>query len=161
MTERIWRSTRRRPIEDRLTEKIDRRGPDDCWPWRAAAANDMGHGQISYQRRPVKAHRVAFMLAYGYLPPVVRHKCDNPPCCNPAHLFAGTNAENTADRDAKGRQIAGERHPSARLTADNVREMRRLHSAGVGYKRLAATFGVSVQVAKRAAIGQSWRSVTD
>ena len=110
MTERMWQSTRRRPIENRLTEKIDRRGPDDCWPWRAAAANDMGHGQIKYQGRPAAAHRIVFLLAYGHLPPVVRHKCDNPPCCNPAHLEGGTASDNHRDMVERGRIPRGDQH---------------------------------------------------
>ncbi len=97
MTNRLWTSTKQRPIAERLAEKIDHKGPDDCWPWLASTRTTMGHGQIKFQGRPVNAHRVAFMLAYGYLPPVVRHKCDNPPCCNPAHLEPGTIADNPAE----------------------------------------------------------------
>lgn len=110
MTERKWRSTKQRPLVDRFNEKIDQRSPDECWPWKASVANRMGHGQIKYNGRPVHAHRIAFLIANGYLPPVVRHKCDNPPCCNPAHLEPGTITDNHRDMVERGRIPRGESH---------------------------------------------------
>lgn len=118
MTNRLWTSTKQRPIAERLAEKIDHKGPDDCWPWLASTGTTMGHGQIKFQGRPVNAHRVAFMLAYGYLPPVVRHKCDNPPCCNPAHLEPGTIADNHRDMVERGRIPRGDDHWRRRNPAE-------------------------------------------
>lgn len=81
------------------------RGPDDCWPWTGARAGKMRYGCLWWADRVRVAHRVAWELTYGPIPPGVQvcHSCDNPPCCNPAHLFLGDNQENVADREAKGR----------------------------------------------------------
>jgi hypothetical protein len=90
----------------RFWAKVDKRGPDECWPW-IGAKNPFGYGKISNGKRGVqaKAHRVAYEIAVG-LPPgdlVVRHKCDNPPCVNPSHLEAGTQADNVHDMVSRGR----------------------------------------------------------
>lgn len=89
-------------VQGRLWSKVDRRGPDDCWPWLAGCCTD-GYGIIWVVGRSQSSHRAIFLLVNGWLPPVVMHSCDNPPCCNPSHLIAGTKALNNADKMAKGR----------------------------------------------------------
>jgi ribosome-binding protein aMBF1 (putative translation factor) len=100
----------------------------------------------------VKSNRMAWRLANGAEIPVgmsVCHHCDNPPCCNPAHLFLGSHRENMADRDAKGRQACnpgrrGETSPAAKLTEADVLAIRRRYAGGgISQAALASEYGVA------------------
>jgi hypothetical protein len=100
---RIGRASR--PLAERFWEKVDRSVLDGCWPFLGARDPD-GYGRVMVGRdRRDKANRVAYMLTSGPIPDglQVLHRCDNPPCCNPAHLFAGTPLDNMRDMIAKGR----------------------------------------------------------
>ena len=147
----------------RFWSKVDRSGgPESCWPYLRFCDKD-GYGDFWFRGQNHKAHRVAYLLTYGEWPePNGCHSCDNPKCCNPAHIFPGTVAVNMADRDAKGRHWVqhGERHPRARLTEDDVREIRRSHAAGeASYTMLALRFGVHVQTIAGVVQRKNWKHV--
>jgi len=120
--------------------------------------------------RSAKAHRVAYELTNGPIAKgmVVCHRCDNPSCVNPAHLFVGTQTENLADMSAKGRRSAGERHavtqrgcrnPNARLTDHDVATIRQRYATGAfTLAQLAQESGVSPQHVSDIVRGKKWRA---
>lgn len=135
-------------MRSRFWEKVDRRGPNDCWEWRGATGKG-GYGSFWANGGSAKSHRVAYELEVGKIPQgvgyhgfCVCHTCDNRKCVNPTHLFLGTNAENVADRNAKGRTVRGEASGKAKLTADEVENIRALYP-GETQKFIADLFGVS------------------
>lgn len=119
---------------ERFWSKVDRRGPDECWPWRASVAHGSGYGRFSAGGH-VRAHRFSYAMHHGPIPDgmCVCHRCDNRACVNPAHLFLGTQAENCADMAAKGRAMG---QPNRPCLADTGR--RRVFLDDETHRRLAA-----------------------
>ena len=122
-----------------------------CWEWKGALNAD-GYGQysgrtLSTGRRPTcQAHRAAWEITMGAIPDgfLVCHRCDNPPCVNPDHLFVATHAENMADMVRKGRKLRGEDHRCARLTEPDVLRIREIGEAGgLSLEAIGRLFGVS------------------
>lgn len=110
------------------------------------------------------AHRVAFAMAFGAIPPgnSICHRCDNPGCCNPSHLFAGTQAQNNADCWQKGRgaDTRGERNGKSLLTEAHVSEIRRRYRAGgLTQYDLMKEYGVSQPTISAIIVGRLWRHV--
>lgn len=126
-----------------LWKRVQVGEPGECWPWQGYVPLN-GYGQISIERRGILVHRLAYQLATGDDPGdlFVCHSCDNKRCCNPAHLFLGTNGDNQRDASAKGRLQHGSRHHAAKLTEEAVREIRRRRAAGEGRNALAREFGI-------------------
>ena len=122
-----------------------------------------GYGQLGLgpgTRKLIKAHRAAWLVAYGSLPDLfLCHRCDNPPCVNVAHLFLGTAADNSADANKKGLQICGERIGTSKLTAADVREIRRLAASGETNRSLAVRFGVHWGTVGEIVRREIWRHV--
>lgn len=107
--------------------KVETRGADECWHWTESTSDD-GYGFVRKDRKTKRAHRVAWELTNGDIPDGMKvlHKCDNPPCCNPNHLFLGTDQDNSDDKMKKGRFIrlvgdrnGSRRHPEARPRGEN------------------------------------------
>lgn len=155
--------------------KVDRRGPDDCWPWmgyrRPSGPSHLPYGVWRYAKtKVVKAHRAAWMAHHGREAPagaLVCHTCDNPPCCNPAHLFLGTAADNNRDRDSKGRHgrrsteegvrfARGEAHGGAKLS---VREVEAIRADPRALGPISEAYGVSTSTISRIRRGKRWASV--
>jgi hypothetical protein len=137
---------------DRFIEKF--RLGDGCWEW-SGSRNREGYG-VAFVDGSTPAHRLSWETFVGLIPDgmVVCHKCDNPPCVNPDHLFLGTRADNNADRDRKKRHVAlrGERNGWARLTSGDVAVIR---GSGTAVD-LSRRFGVSVRHIYNIKSGKVW-----
>ena len=154
----------------RFWSKVDQRGPDDCWPW-TGARSAKGYGRIGVtidgRKAGIIASRFSFLIYYGPLPPgmMACHTCDNPPCVNPAHLFAGTAQTNAQDMVAKGRfrpAAPGRRNPrpyapAGKLSFADARLIRELHAEGQTQYMLAVQFGVSQPSISKVIRGETWR----
>lgn len=146
---------------DRFWSYVDRSaGPDGCWPWIRSRQRE-GYGKIHRGGRLLVASRVALELALDRdLAPdeFACHRCDNPPCCNPAHLFAGTNQENLADLSAKGLMPVGDARPNAKLDEQSVRDIRAI-GGSEPLEATGARFGVSGATVRDIVARKKWRHV--
>jgi len=126
----------------------------ECWEWQGAL-DGAGYGSVWDGQRLQGAHRVAWEIFFGPLRPGqhVCHRCDNPKCVNPAHLFAGTHADNMRDMAEKGRAV------SWKLTPKQVRRIRSLKASGVPTSRIAAEMDVTPSTVNSVVRRATWRSV--
>lgn len=150
-------------FRQRFWSKVDVRGPDDCWEWTRYRKPN-GYGQFTLRKGVfINASRVALALQDPICAGVVAcHTCDNPPCCNPAHLFAGTQVDNTIDCVEKGRanRSHGTAHRDARLSPEVVRRIRSADLSRYGSKsEMAREVGVSLTAIRRVLARKTWRHV--
>jgi len=138
-----------------------------CWEW-TGARNKWGYGATSLDGRQMNASRVAWILTHGPIAGgvVVCHTCDNPACCNPSHLFLGTQADNLRDCQEKGRHrcvASGRAHPRprAKLSEELVLEARRLYARGVSQVQIGNRLGVHSSTISRAVRGEYWSFVEE
>ena len=154
-------------IENRFWDKVEIKGDNDCWPWKAKSKDTHGYGSI-YDGRCKKlrrAHIIAYELANGDKIEsgfVIMHTCDNPPCCNPRHLRKGTMKDNTHDmifknRGGKPPHYNGEKNPKAKLTRENVLQIRELIKSGKSQRKIAAIFGVNRGSISCIYSGRNWK----
>lgn len=162
--------------EDRFWAKVDRHGADECWEWTAHRQRQ-GYGQFAMDRggtrwRTEMAHRVALEFSGVEVPAdrLACHHCDNPPCCNPAHLYVGTHGDNARDREQRSawsltmlrpeQRSRGESIGTAKLDEDSVREIRRLYDAGaISQARLGEMFGVHQTKISEVVRRRTWKHV--
>lgn len=132
---------------------MDVRGPDECWPWTGHRL-PAGYGRFGSGY----SHREAYEVARGEIPTGsrVRHSCDNPPCCNPAHLLCGTAKQNSSDTVERRRHRYGEAHRASKLKLEDVLEIANRRIAGEAVSRLAAEYGLSVGHTYDLARGNYW-----
>ena len=139
---------------------------DACWLWIGATVRGR-YGQIRLdpvgnepRGKKTTTHRAAWLVTFGQIPDSLHvcHRCDNPRCVNPRHLWLGTHAQNLSDMKVKGRSARGERSGTARLTSKQVKAARYLHATGrYSVKDLALLGSVARTTMGNAITGQSWR----
>lgn len=163
-----WHSERKFAMQDQATTRAvsahfwarvdSSNGEDSCWPWTGFCL-PKGYGKTSHRGKDITSHRLAYTLAHGHIPDGmhVLHSCDNPPCCNPAHLHLGTNLDNIAEMRAKLRHNFGERNGSAKLTDDDIRAIR---ASTEPQRAIAKRYGVVQQTISAIKTGAKWRHVS-
>lgn len=142
----------------RFWDRVDASG--ECWEW-TAGKNSLGYGKISIDAKNVYAHRLAYILAYGFIPNglFVCHHCDNPGCVKPSHLFVGTQSDNLKDAASKGRIPQGTIHWNSRLVENDIHEIRRLHSLGVSQPLLAKMWKICQPQVSKIVYRVQWRNI--
>lgn len=119
--------------EERFWSKVNRLGDQDCWEWPEGGRTTFGYGKFTYKNKIIQAHRFSYQLHKGPIPKgmCICHTCDNPPCVNPNHLWAGTAADNSRDMVTKGR------HPKLRRSVNKTGLPEGVTKNGKRYKALA------------------------
>lgn len=142
----------------KMWSQIDRNGPGGCWIW-TGCVNNMGYGKLNHRRKMWAIHRLVYQLAHGTIPNNVwcLHRCDVPRCVNPAHIFLGDDAANTADMIRKGR---AKFYVRAKLNHESAAQIRRdfvrIDSRKCNAKELAARHGVNIGAIYAIVNGKTW-----
>jgi len=146
----------------RILRNVAAESNNGCQLW-TRAVNSRGYGHVHLAQGMFNVARIIYKIRYGVDPSdqCVLHRCDNPPCVNPAHLFLGTKKENTADMILKGRKRGprGSSHKSAKFSDEQILQIRTLYSQGWTRKNLAESFGVTRPTIAAIVKRMSWKHV--
>jgi hypothetical protein len=139
---------------------------EGCWKWKTATGR-WGYGLFTHEKVQILVHRFVWELVNGPVPPgmCVLHRCDNPPCARPDHLFLGTKKDNSRDMAAKGRGRGGgigERNHGAKLTSDQVLSIRALWSTGAhSQKEIGEKFGLTQAQVSNIVLRRHWKHLVE
>jgi hypothetical protein len=153
-----------RPFLTRFWKKVDVRGSNDCWEWQGIRfPNGYGCIVIKNHKRAL-THRVSYELLHGPIPEgmLILHSCDNPPCCNPAHLRVGTTRDNIADSKGRGRanRARGVDAGQVKLTEADVKSIRSAYTPGIiTMQAIAAQYGVSYSAVHGVISRATWKHI--
>ncbi len=144
-----------------LLRKLIENPGDACIEWPLSTSVRGGYGRYRIKKKSVAVHRKALEIVTGYLDPKahVCHTCDNPPCCNPKHLYAGDYKTNAADTVKRGRRVKGSQHHNAKLVERDVSVIKGMLNDGVPQKIIAAHFFVSTQTIRAIKARRIWKHV--
>lgn len=147
-------------IVKRFFNKVDK--SEGCWNWTALRSKQ-GYGRLTALRKDYTAHRMSWIIHNGEIPEglFVCHRCDNPSCVNPDHLFLGNAKDNAIDRNHKNRHRDdnGDKHPCAKLSNSQVLDIRKKLEQGIQGKKLAKEFNISRMTISNIKLGKKWKSV--
>jgi len=151
----------RTPIETRFWAKVQR--TEECWLWTGSCGrNGYGHiGRAGHEGGWELAHRLSWVLHNGEIPAEshVLHRCDNPPCVRPDHLFLGTHKDNMRDMVAKGRSHLGSQQGSAILTEELVLQMHAERRNGDTFAMISRRHSVNAHTVRDALVGRNWKHI--
>ena len=148
-------------VPHRFWGKVVKNSDNECWEW-IGNKTPKGYGRIKINEKWVKAHRYSWELYFGNPPPkdlLVCHHCDNRKCVNPKHLFLGTNADNVADRDRKGRKALGSKNGKSKFAEWDVIQIKYLISFGVSDSKIARKYHSWPSTIRAIRIGITWRQI--
>lgn len=143
---------------DSVWSRVDRSGgPESCWPWKGFCGPPMGYGRVRWDGRQYLLHRwSAEQSGMAIERKIVRHTCDNPPCCNPAHLLIGSVSDNVADRVSRRRSARGSSHGRSRLSEQDVRDIHEKNAKGITQVELAKEYGMNYNHINDIIRGKRW-----
>jgi Mor family transcriptional regulator len=152
-------------IKQRILDNVKHEaGPLDtpCWIWQRGKTPD-GYGLTSVKNKTTRVHRLAFTVFYntdisGLL---VCHKCDNPSCCNPSHLFSGTNADNSDDKVKKDRHTKGTQQWKSIFTENDVLEVIKMYNDGYSVVHISEKYNCSLDAVRSILHGKTWKHIVD
>jgi len=145
-------------LEDRFWEKVDKRGPDECWEWQGGKSHGYGSIHGSNYSPALQAHRVSWEIHNGPIPEgeCALHYCDNPGCVNPRHLWTGSQADNLRDMREKRRQVYGEANGQTKLTKEQACSVSKFLTMGYFQREVAEMLGVSQTTISDINTGKTW-----
>lgn len=147
---------------NRFWDKIDVRDNNECWEWNACTASRGGYGILKVNGKRIRAHVLSYQIHKGEIPEglFVCHSCDNPPCCNPTHLWLGTNQQNIKDAVDKGLLIPpvakGAANGNAKLNDKQLDEIRELIQNRIPNTHIARIYGVTHSMISLIKLGKAW-----
>lgn len=146
-------------LADAFWQYVQAASEEVCWNWEGTKRQD-GYGQFKHNDELYVAHRASWIIHHGPIPDemIICHKCDNPQCVNPHHLFLGTHADNMADKVSKGRQ-AKRGETAKKLTRRAVSSIREAYAQGATQASLAEKYGVTMATISRVVTRKVWRNV--
>lgn len=153
------RGKKRKPVWDAFHERI-KKARNGCWNWTGLLGR-WGYAKLQFRDRQLGASKVGWILYGGEVPAgmFVCHKCDNPKCVNPKHLFIGTPKDNTQDAIRKGRMLVGEKNGQHKLTAKQVIKIRERRKRGETLLSIANDFGVKMTAIHKIVHRDHWKHI--
>ena len=157
----------KRSVQERFWEKVDKfSNVNGCWLWTGAVLSikNFPYGIFQYKGKATRAHRMAYILTNGPIKShdCVLHRCDNPRCVNPDHLFLGNKTINIIDRDNKGRQMRGEKHVLSKITKDDVIKIRNLYKTkNYSQAKLGAMFNLRQCTVSAIICKKTWKHINE
>jgi hypothetical protein len=158
-----------KPLEERFWKRVQLGTSRQCWEWAPWATKAKGNYGVFYPGKPhpngfrVFAHRQSWELAHGKIPKglCVCHKCDNPPCVNPNHLFLGSKSDNIIDMHEKGRanHVSGESHGCSKINSRTARKIKDMRANGNRIFEIAETLRLSRAIVSRVVNGINWKNI--